>query len=92
MNLSPVISYVVGLRTREFRHDGGAVQQNGWESTNCMAAHAGLTLGQNLVNSHPIPFGWFVITFWAAAALTTFLSRPRPTASHRSNRLRSEYP
>ena len=56
------------------------------------AAHAGLTLGQNLVNSHPIPFGWFVITFWAAAALTTFLSRARPTASHRSNRLRSEYP
>lgn len=32
-------------------------------------AHAGLTLGQNLVNSHPIPFGWFVISFWAAAAL-----------------------
>jgi membrane protease YdiL (CAAX protease family) len=33
------------------------------------AAHAGLTLGQNLVNSHPIPLGWFVITFWGAAAL-----------------------
>jgi membrane protease YdiL (CAAX protease family) len=34
------------------------------------AAHAGLSLGQNLFNSHPIPFGWFVITFWAVAALT----------------------
>jgi membrane protease YdiL (CAAX protease family) len=33
------------------------------------AAHAGLTLGQNLVDIHPIPFGWFVLTFWAAAAL-----------------------
>jgi membrane protease YdiL (CAAX protease family) len=33
------------------------------------AAHAGLTLGQNLVDAHPIPFGWFVLTFWAAAAL-----------------------
>ena len=32
------------------------------------AAHAGLTLGQNLVDAHPIPFGWFVLTFWAAAA------------------------
>ena len=42
------------------------------------AAHAGLTLGQNLVNSRPIPFGWFVITFWAVAALTTLLSRARP--------------
>ena len=35
------------------------------------AAHAGLTLGQNLVNMHPIPFGWFVITFWAAATVVT---------------------
>jgi membrane protease YdiL (CAAX protease family) len=54
------------------------------------AAHAGLTLGQNLVNSHPIPFGWFVITFWVAAALTTLLSRARPMASHRSDRLCTE--
>jgi membrane protease YdiL (CAAX protease family) len=51
------------------------------------AAHAGLTLGQNLVNSHPIPFGWFVITFWAGAALTAFLSRARPEASPLTNRL-----
>jgi membrane protease YdiL (CAAX protease family) len=36
------------------------------------AAHAGLTLGQNLVNMHPIPFGWFVITFWAAAIVAVF--------------------
>lgn len=42
------------------------------------AGHAGLTLGQNLVNSHPIPFGWFVITFWAAAVLMTLASRARP--------------
>jgi hypothetical protein len=33
------------------------------------AAHAGLSLGQNLVNKHPIPFGSFVLTFWVAAAL-----------------------
>jgi len=39
------------------------------------AAHAGLSLGQNLVNSHPIPFGWFVITFWAAAGLVVLRSR-----------------
>lgn len=39
------------------------------------AAHAGLSLGQNLVNSHPIPFGWFVISFWAAAALVVAGSR-----------------
>jgi membrane protease YdiL (CAAX protease family) len=50
------------------------------------AAHAGLTLGQNLVNSHPIPFGWFVITFWAAAALTTSLSRARSKAFLHTNR------
>jgi membrane protease YdiL (CAAX protease family) len=42
------------------------------------AAHAGLTLGQNLVNSHPIPFGWFVITFWAAATLTILRTRLHP--------------
>ena len=51
------------------------------------AAHAGLTLGQNLVNNHPIPFGWFVITFWAAAALMMLLSRARPNASLHANRL-----
>jgi membrane protease YdiL (CAAX protease family) len=33
------------------------------------AAHAGLSLGQNVVNNHPIPFGWFVIVFWIAAML-----------------------
>ena len=42
------------------------------------AGHAGLSLGQNLVNIHPIPFGWFVTTFWAAAALMTLASCPRP--------------
>ena len=42
------------------------------------AGHDGLSLGQNLVNSHPIPFGWFVITFWTAAALMTLASRTWP--------------
>ena len=41
------------------------------------AAHAGLTLGQNLVDSHPIPFGWFVVTFWVAAAVVMWRSRFR---------------
>jgi len=41
------------------------------------AAHAGLTLGQSLVNKHPIPFGSFVLTFWAAAALVTLRYGPR---------------
>jgi len=41
------------------------------------AAHAGLTLGQNLVNSHPIPFGPFVLVFWAAAALVVMVNGPR---------------
>jgi len=43
------------------------------------AAHAGLTLGQNLVDSHPIPFGWFVVTFWVAAAVVMWQSRFRLT-------------
>jgi membrane protease YdiL (CAAX protease family) len=47
------------------------------------AGHAGLTLGQSLVNSHPIPFGWFIITFWAAAALVTLASRAQPNTSLR---------
>src|SRR5215470_5601173 len=33
------------------------------------AAHAGLSLGQSLIDKHPIPFGSFVLTFWTAAAL-----------------------
>src|SRR5215472_7697728 len=41
------------------------------------AAHAGLTLGQSLVDKHPIPFGTFVITFWAAAALVVLYAGPR---------------
>jgi len=49
------------------------------------AGHAGLSLGQNLVNSHPIPFGWFVITFWAAAALMTLASRARTNTSLRQS-------
>jgi hypothetical protein len=40
------------------------------------AAHAGLTLGQSLVDSHPIPFGSFVITFWVAAALVVAYNGP----------------
>jgi len=50
------------------------------------AAHGGLTLGQNLVNSHPIPFGWFVITFWVADALTTF---PKPRSANSISSLES---
>ena len=38
------------------------------------AAHAGLTLGQNLVDKHPIPFGSFVLMFWLAAALVVVLN------------------
>ena len=49
------------------------------------AAHAGLTLGQSLVNSHPIPFGSFVITFWAAAALVIMLSGPRTLSRSRKS-------
>jgi membrane protease YdiL (CAAX protease family) len=41
------------------------------------AAHAGLTLGQNLVDKHPMPFGSFVVTFWAAAALVVLWNGPR---------------
>jgi membrane protease YdiL (CAAX protease family) len=41
------------------------------------AAHAGLSLGQTLVDKHPIPFGSFVVTFWAAAALVVMLNGPR---------------
>ena len=41
------------------------------------AAHAGLSLGQSLVDKHPIPFGSFVLTFWAAAALVVVLNGPR---------------
>lgn len=41
------------------------------------AAHAGLTIGQSLVDKHPIPFGSFVLTFWAAAALVVFRYGPR---------------
>jgi membrane protease YdiL (CAAX protease family) len=40
------------------------------------AAHAGLSLGQSLVDSHPIPFGSFVITFWVAAALVVVYNGP----------------
>jgi len=41
------------------------------------AAHAGLSLGQTLVDKHPIPFGSFVVTFWAAAALVVVWNGPR---------------
>jgi hypothetical protein len=39
------------------------------------AAHAGLALGQNLVDIHPIPFGWYVLTFLGAAALVVLWDR-----------------
>ena len=41
------------------------------------AAHAGLSLGQTLVDKHPIPFGSFVVTFWVAAALVVIWNGPR---------------
>lgn len=41
------------------------------------AAHVGLSLGQNLVDKHPIPFGSFVLTFCAAALLVVLLNGPR---------------
>jgi membrane protease YdiL (CAAX protease family) len=50
------------------------------------AAHAGLTLGQTLVNKHPIPFGSFVLVFWAAAALVVVLNGPRTLARCRQLR------
>lgn len=41
------------------------------------AAHVGLNLGQNLVDKHPIPFGSFVVTFFAAALLVVLINGPR---------------
>jgi uncharacterized protein len=41
------------------------------------AAHVGLSLGQNLVVKHPIPFGSFVVTFCAAALLVVLINGPR---------------
>ena len=38
------------------------------------AFHVGLGLGQNLVDKHPIPFGSFVLTFCAAAALVVLVN------------------
>jgi multisubunit Na+/H+ antiporter MnhB subunit len=51
------------------------------------AAHVGLSLGQNLVNAHPIPFGWFVTTFLVVAGIIVIVSGPRTLA--RSTRLRA---
>ena len=52
------------------------------------AAHVGLSLGQNLVDKHPIPFGTFVLTFCAAAAVVALVNGPgnlsRIGASHQS--------
>jgi membrane protease YdiL (CAAX protease family) len=45
------------------------------------AAHAGLSIGQSLVDKHPIPFGSFVLTFWTAAALVMLRYGPRTLAS-----------
>jgi membrane protease YdiL (CAAX protease family) len=41
------------------------------------ASHVGLSLGQNLVDKHPIPFGSFMLTFWAAAVLVIVVNGPR---------------
>lgn len=41
------------------------------------AAHAGLSIGQTVVDKHPIPFGSFVLTFWAAAVVIVFRYGPR---------------
>jgi membrane protease YdiL (CAAX protease family) len=41
------------------------------------ASHVGLSLGQDLVDKHPIPFGSFVLTFCAAAILGVVLNGPR---------------
>lgn len=41
------------------------------------AAHVGLSLGQNLVDKHPIPFGSFVLTFCAAAVAVVLVNGPR---------------
>lgn len=41
------------------------------------ASHVGLSLGQNLINIHPIPFGAFVLTFCAAAVLVVLVNGPR---------------
>ena len=42
------------------------------------AAHVGLSLGQNLVDKHPIPFGSFVLTFCAAAVVVVLVNGSRP--------------
>jgi membrane protease YdiL (CAAX protease family) len=49
------------------------------------AAHAGLSLGQNLVDKHPIPFGSFVLVFWAAALFVVIRYGPQ-TLSRRPQR------
>jgi uncharacterized protein len=49
------------------------------------AAHVGLSLGQNVVNAHPIPFGWFVATFMLAAATLVILNGPRRLSRHAVN-------
>jgi membrane protease YdiL (CAAX protease family) len=54
------------------------------------AAHAGLSLGQNLVDKHPIPFGTFVLTFWAAAALVVL--RYGPQTLSRGKRPQADVP
>ena len=41
------------------------------------AAHVGLSLGQNVVDKHPIPFGSFVLTFCKAAVVVVWVDGPR---------------
>jgi len=54
------------------------------------AAHVGLSLGQNVVDKHPIPFGSFVLTFCAAAVLVVLVNGPR-TLSRRCRCARDSY-
>lgn len=41
------------------------------------ASHVGLSLGQNFVDKHPIPFDSFVLAFCGAATLVVLLNGPR---------------
>lgn len=55
------------------------------------AAHVGLSLGGQMVNIHPYPFGFFLVVFWAAAALVVLVNGPR-TLSRSMNRITANNP
>ena len=59
------------------RADGLALQPQVLQP-HCLAAHAGLSLGQALVDKHPIRFSRFVLTF-CVAALFIVLNCPAPS-------------